>query len=377
MVSVLENLNKEEKLVFKLRNLFESFGYEKLSVNLLEDYESYYLHGELIKTESLLKVIDPQGKLYVLRPDLTMPIAKKIGSESKTEALPYKVYYADDIFRIDNKNFGNINQQKQMGIELLGDKSSYSDYEVIKLAVEALKAISPKFHIDISHSEFLKLIFEKTKLNFEEREYIVASLQNRALSDLEKFLEKFEMDSNIKELILNIPKLYGDFDKVVAMIEEFDAKLNIFGQILNELKELKEILPMDKIELDFSLVNNLNYYTGIIFKGYLEGISKGILQGGRYDNLTEKFGKKMDAVGFAINLQEVFDKILTEEFRQINELLLYKDIKNLPQTAEKLRSEGHRLRVEKYSDTLMNDIDKLRKKYKKIYVFEDEKAGEI
>jgi ATP phosphoribosyltransferase regulatory subunit len=125
------------------------------------------------------------------------------------------------------------------------------------------------------------------------------------------------------------------------------------------------------------LVNNLNYYTGIIFKGYLEGISKGILQGGRYDNLAEKFGKNMDAVVFAINLQEVFDKILTEEFRQINELLLYKDIKNLPQTAEKLRSEGHRLRVEKYSDTLMNDIDKLRKKYKKIYVFEDEKAGEI
>lgn len=377
MVSVLENLNKEEKLVFKLRNLFENYGYEKLSVNLLEDYETYYLHGEMIKTESLLKVIDPQGKLYVLRPDMTMPIAKKIAGETRNDYISNKIYYVDDIFRIDKKNFASISQKKQIGIELLGEKSIYGDYEIINLAIEALEEISPKYHIDIGHAEFLKIIFEEAEFNYEEKEHLISLFENRASSDLEKYLEKFQLDKRVENLIKSIPNLYGDFDKVIGIIEELDLDFNRLSHIILELKILKEILPKAKIELDFSMINNLNYYTGIIFKGYLEGISQVVLQGGRYDNLSQNFGKKIDAIGFAINLQDVFERLLADENKKMTELLIYKNMAGLLPKLEEMRKEIKALRVEAYSDKLMENIESLKKKYKKIYLFEDGKAGEI
>lgn len=377
MVSVLENLNKEEKLVFKLRNLFENYGYEKLSVNLLEDYETYYLHGEMIKTESLLKVIDPQGKLYVLRPDMTMPIAKKIAGETRNDYISNKIYYVDDIFRIDKKNFASISQKKQIGIELLGEKSIYGDYEIINLAIEALEEISPKYHIDIGHAEFLKIIFEEAEFNHEEKEHLISLFENRASSDLEKYLEKFQLDKRVENLIKSIPNLYGDFDKVIGIIEELDLDFNRLSHIILELKILKETLPKAKIELDFSMINNLNYYTGIIFKGYLEGISQVVLQGGRYDNLSQNFGKKIDAIGFAINLQDVFERLLADENKKMTELLIYKNMAGLLPKLEEMRKEIKALRVEAYSDKLMENIESLKKKYKKIYLFEDGKAGEI
>lgn len=375
MVGVLESLNKEEKLVFKLRNLFESYGYEKLGVNLLEEYESYYLHGELLKVESLLKVIDPNGKLYVLRPDMTMPIAKKFARENTEGVMTNKVYYSDDVFRVEGGSIAGIIKQKQMGVEFLGEKSVYADYEVINLAIETLKEISPKYHLDISHSDFLKVVFDKTTLNYEEKEKIIEYLKNRAQTELKSILNKVDVDEKVKNLILDIPNLYGEAEEVLKKIEAYD--MPELDTIVEELRELKAILPAANIELDFSMVNNLNYYTGVIFKGYLQGLSQVALQGGRYDNLTEKFGKKMEAIGFAINLEEVFGKLVLEETKTLGDLFIYKEMEGMVEEINKLRKESKRLRIEKYTDRLMEESDKLREKYEKIYLYEDGRAGEM
>ena len=79
MVELFQNLNKKEKFIYRLRKLMEDYGYTNTSVNLLEDYESY-AGGHMIKDENILKLIHPNGKLYALRPDMTIPIAKKICS---------------------------------------------------------------------------------------------------------------------------------------------------------------------------------------------------------------------------------------------------------------------------------------------------------
>ena len=92
MVELFKNLNKKEKFIYELRNLFENYGYKNLSVNLLEDYESYS-SGDLIKDENILKLIHPNGKLYALRPDMTTPIAKRFAREGqKTDKMLILVF---------------------------------------------------------------------------------------------------------------------------------------------------------------------------------------------------------------------------------------------------------------------------------------------
>ena len=61
----------------------------------------------------------------------------------------------------------------------------------------------------------------------------------------------------------------------------------------------------DRLYVDFSIVNDMNYYDGIIFKGFINRIPDSILSGGRYDRLMERFGKKMGAVGFAVYLDKL------------------------------------------------------------------------
>ncbi len=375
MVEVLENLNKEEKLVFRLRKLFESYGYEKVAVNLLEEYESYYLHGELFKVDSLLKVIDPSGKLFVLRPDMTMPIAKKFAREKKEYPFNNKVYYSDDVFRIKEGSIGSILKEKQVGIELLGEKNLYSDYEVIKLAVEALKIISPKYHIDFSHVKFLEIIFEKSGFNYDEKEEIFEHIQNRAQSELKKILRNKKIEKKIKDILIDIPNLYGTFEDVIKKVKSYG--IGEFKEIIEELEELRRVLPKVNIELDISMVNNINYYTGIIFKGYLEGLSQVALQGGRYDTLAKNFGRDFDAVGFGINLDEIFSKLVKDEMSTKGYLVLIKDYEGIDEILSKLRVDGKRIKVEKYTEEIRVKMKELKSYFDKVYVIEGRRVGEL
>ncbi len=375
MVEVLENLNKEEKLVFRLRKLFESYGYEKVAVNLLEEYESYYLHGELFKVDSLLKVIDPSGKLFVLRPDMTMPIAKKFAREKKEYPFNNKVYYSDDVFRIKEGSIGSILKEKQVGIELLGEKNLYSDYEAIKLAVEALKIISPKYHIDFSHVKFLEIIFEKSGFNYDEKEEIFEHIQNRAQSELKKILRNKKIEKKIKDILIDIPNLYGTFEDVIKKVKSYG--IGEFKEIIEELEELRRVLPKVNIELDISMVNNINYYTGIIFKGYLEGLSQVALQGGRYDTLAKNFGRDFDAVGFGINLDEIFSKLVKDEMSTKGYLVLIKDYEGIDEILSKLRVDGKRIKVEKYTEEIRVKMKELKSYFDKVYVIEGRRVGEL
>ncbi len=375
MVEVLENLNKEEKLVFRLRKLFESYGYEKVAVNLLEEYESYYLHGELFKVDSLLKVIDPSGKLFVLRPDMTMPIAKKFAREKKEYPFNNKVYYSDDVFRIKEGSIGSILKEKQVGIELLGEKNLYSDYEAIKLAVEALKIISPKYHIDFSHVKFLEIIFEKSGFNYDEKEEIFEHIQNRAQSELKKILRNKKIEKKIKDILIDIPNLYGTFEDVIKKVKSYG--IGEFKEIIEELEELRRVLPKVNIELDISMVNNINYYTGIIFKGYLEGLSQVALQGGRYDTLAKNFGRDFDAVGFGINLDEIFSKLVKDEMSTKGYLVLIKDYEGIDEILSKLRVDGKRIKVEKYTEEIRMKMKELKSYFDKVYVIEGRRVGEL
>jgi len=191
MVELFKNLNKKEKFIYKLRNLFEDYGYKNLSVNLLEDYESYS-NDLTIKDENILKLIHPNGKLYALRPDMTIPIAKRFAREVKKEELSHKVYYSDSIYRIEQKAFDSLTEIKQMGVEELGVKDRVMDLEILTLVKEVLCNINETNHIDLSHSEVIENLFKKTQFNKENREVILDLIGKRAKSDLQSYLGKLD-----------------------------------------------------------------------------------------------------------------------------------------------------------------------------------------
>lgn len=369
------NLNKKEKFIYELRSLFESYGYTKITVNFLENYESYSI-GDFIEDKSILKLIHPNGKLYALRPDMTTPIAKRFAND-KISSLTHKVYYSDTVFRIKNDISDNLLEINQMGVEVLGIKDSLTDIEILNLAKETLSKVDRKYHIDISHAGILEKLFDVVKLTKVNKEYIINSIENRAKSDLEQFLKKLEIGNNYIYSFIKLIELNGNFDKVLKDIKN-DEILGTFVEIIEELEELNKYLNMYNIkaDLDLSLVSNLKYYSGIIFKGYVPQISKAILSGGRYDKLSKNFGKNLPAIGFAVNLTDILVE-LNENEKPQGAIIFYEEIsKNLIKISEELREKIGIVKLEKNTELNEEDYLKLKKEYKDLYIFEDEQLEE-
>lgn len=376
MVEMFQNLNKKEKFIYKLRNLLEDYGYKNISVNLLEDYESYK-GSHLIKDENILKLIHPNGKLYALRPDMTIPIAKRFALEGKKEELSHKVYYNDSVFRIEQKSFNSLSEMQQIGVEALGIKDKIIDFEILTLAKEILSEINDTYHIDLSHSGILDKLFNLGTFTKEEKEIILAHISKREKSDLEKFLGKNDSKVEVKESLVKLLSLNGSYEKVM---EEFkkDKFLNTFEDIIEDLSEFKDYLDVYgiKVDLDFSLSSNLKYYTGIIFKGYVPNIAEAVLTGGRYDKLSKTFGKDMGAIGFGVNLTEILQGF-EEGNRPRGAIVFYEDQdKALIEVIKNLRESKGLVRLEKNIDLSENLFKKLKFEYDQVLEYKNGRLEE-
>ena len=376
MVEMFQNLNKKEKFIYKLRNLLEDYGYKNISVNLLEDYESYK-GSHLIKDENILKLIHPNGKLYALRPDMTIPIAKRFALEGKKEELSHKVYYNDSVFRIEQKSFNSLSEMQQIGVEALGVKDKIIDFEILTLAKEILSEINDTYHIDLSHSGILDKLFNLGTFTKEEKEIILAHISKREKSDLEKFLGKNDSKVEVKESLIKLLSLNGSYEKVM---EEFktDKFLNTFEDIIEDLSEFKDYLDVYgiKVDLDFSLSSNLKYYTGIIFKGYVPNIAEAVLTGGRYDKLSKTFGKDMGAIGFGVNLTEILQGF-EEGNRPRGAIVFYEDQdKALIEVIKNLRESKGLVRLEKNIDLSETLYKKLKFEYDQVLEYKNGRLEE-
>lgn len=225
----MKNYRKEEEFVLDFEKIFESYGYEKIKLNTFEKYDIYFANKDIINEENLLKIINPKGDLYVLRPDMTLPVVKYFSEEQMQSG---KFYYNDSVFSVD-KNGLEFNERKQVGIEYLGGENLLSDVEVLDLAIQALEKLDQNSILCISNTEDGKVVkgikFEGVKE--VETPVKLAKIYNEMGADELVFYditatnEGRELFSDIVEQVANevfIPLTVGggintlsDFDRVL------------------------------------------------------------------------------------------------------------------------------------------------------------------
>lgn len=363
----MKNYRKEEEFVMDFEKIFESYGYEKIRLNTFEKYDTYFSNKDMINEGNLLKIMNPKGDLYVLRPDMTLPVVKYFSEQQVTRG---KFYYSDSVFSGD-KNGLEFNERKQVGIEYLGGENILSDVEVLDLAVQTLEKLDPNYILCISNTEFIKEMVNSITEEKKKKECILEYLYRRS-SDLENYLKNIgvEEDKIIKLLKLN--RLFGNFEMVKETLYEVavtDKQRKILKELETILKALGKKYPQEKIEVDFSISVALQYYNGLIFKGYISDIRKPILSGGRYDKLVTRFGKNASALGFCLEIDNYFESIKKERTK-IDYLLLYSDLENGFEAMEKAREYrkgGKTVRV--LSKDKDESNDELNKKYSIIEYF--------
>ena len=286
----------------RLSSVFKSKGYEKVMTPTIEFFDVFNRESSGYNPEDLYSLTDSYGRLLVLRPDSTLPIARLVSTRFQNARLPLRLYYNQNVFVRQKNLTGRSDEATQSGIELMGASGIRADLEVITTAVEAIEnCTSADFKLEIGHAGFFKELCKKLNVSDEVVSEIYDCVESRNFVSLNNILDKIG-NNNVTECLRNIPRYFGGVE-IIEKAKEID--LGAEGQkSLDYLKELYILLCdaglSDKVVIDLSLVNRTNYYTGIIFKGYLQGSGISVVSGGRYDCLGAEFGRDMPSTGFGI-----------------------------------------------------------------------------
>lgn len=314
-------LKKEEQVIFRLRALFEQFGYHKFKMSKFESYDFYAENRNFLNCESILTFSGLDGKLMALKPDVTLSIVKNTKGSYES---PARVYYNENVYRA-RKGAGEYKEIMQVGLEYIGEVDRYATIEVIRLAIKSLRLISENYIMDLSHMGFLSGLMESCALPLRVQEKMLEHMSEKNLHGIVGLAEENQVAPEDLARLLGVTSLYGKMSETLPKARAFCANEKM-TQALDELVGISATLidlGEDEINLDFSIVNGMDYYNGIIFQGFIDGVPTGILSGGRYDHLVHKLGKQGDAIGFAVylDLLERFEQV--EKPYDVDILLLY------------------------------------------------------
>lgn len=350
---------QKENVINMLNKLFKSWGYKEVSTSSLEFYDTFNIGEQRFKAEEMYKFFDSKGRILVLTPDMTIPIARVVATKLKEAKGPLRIRYNSDIFRVHESLGGKRNEYTTTGIELFGLEEERADIEAIVLAVNSFKKNNfSDFKIEIGHIGLFNSIFDRTNISEEHKEKIASLIERKRLSELEEELNKLSLQEDERELIKKLPWLFGDSKvleqgKKLALKESTIKHINYLESLYNSLCSLG---IGEYISFDLSMVPKLNYYTGIIFKGYVEGAGNIVLYGGRYNNLVKAFGRDISAVGFSINVDTLAELTKVEDTDKKCILYYSKDNFLLAiRKSEDLRHEGWCVKLTPVEDKKKSD----------------------
>ncbi len=343
---------KKELIQSKVKEVFKRFGYRQIQTPTFEYYDLFSEIESAIDTEDMYKLIDASGKILVLRPDVTIPIARMVATKYDTIEEYLKFMYFTPVFRSSDFRAGGKREFLQAGIEYLGNPDPEADAEVIVTAISSLKDMGfNRIHIDMGQTDYFKGIMKEIDIEPDIKNSIRKLIENKNFADLSIFLDSQKIEPIHKELLSEVPYLYGDFEEIVLKVKDRainETMKNSADNLLKIYKIIGEYGYSKYVFADLGLINHLDYYSGMIFKGYIENFGTPVISGGRYDDLFKKFGKEVPATGFGINTDEVFEAAgqyrLLNDFNNTKDYLLLFDALHRQWAFKKsmeLRTSGH------------------------------------
>lgn len=304
-VETMLSLSAQERKEIELISLFRRAGYKRCRLGQFDEYELFDQNRAFLEGDKMLTFTDPYGKLYALRPDVTLSVMKQAAYQPDPV---YKVYYKENVFRLSSDTH-QYEAHAQFGAEAIEKEAASDGSEVLALAQQALACLGDRTVLVLSHMGFLLNNEWYIKQSSEIRDQILLYIAQKNRHDLKTFLEGAGCPLQEQKKLTAAPVLTGRPEKVLEIIkkEQLGQELQSAAEeVCAQVSQLSE-LPGQKVILDFSLVNPLSYYNGLVFQGFLQGCSSYVLSGGRYDHLAKRFfpsaQKSCGAIGFAIDLE--------------------------------------------------------------------------
>jgi ATP phosphoribosyltransferase regulatory subunit len=364
-----EVLEKKIDILERIHHVLKKWGYQQIETPTLEFYDTVGDVGSTMD-QRLFKLLDRSGRSLVMRPDMTAPIARVVGSLLKEQPFPLRLSYQGNVFRAQENEAGRNAEFPEVGIELVGEEAPDADAEVIALAIASLQAAKVKhFKLAIGHIGFMNALFNESLDNEEQERKLRQFLYLKDYVGYRYFIENTDLKEEAKRRLLSILELCGGQEQIEK------AKQWVVGeksaQAVKDLEKLWAVLEIhgvtQYVSVDLSLIReDRDYYTGILFEGYADQLGFPIFNGGRYDHLLGQFGRPAPAIGFAIKVDRILEASQLEIKKSGRKILITyteKEREKAFALAKSLREEEclvtlHRLKHEQERAPIVgNDFD--------------------
>ena len=343
-----EILRSDEEAVYRLRALYSKYGYTRYKVSKFEKYDLYAHNKSFLVCENILTFTDTNGQLMALKPDVTLSIVKNFGM-GKTETS--KLYYSETVYRTSARSEG-FREIRQTGLECIGRVDPYLTSEVVMLASQSLAVMSDRYILDVSHMGYLLGLLSEYGVSERDTDEVLHLIANKNLPGLQSFSLEHELAGEALEALTGITTLYEPLETALPRLSSY-VRGKEMRAAYEELRALSSVLSVWEVDspvyADFSIAADRNYYNGIVFRGYVDGIPEAILSGGRYDCLLARMGHPSEAIGFAVYPELIGSLKKDAASYDVDAVLLYSEdtdsadlirgVKALEKTGKTVRAE--------------------------------------
>ncbi len=343
-------LKYEEKAVFGLRALYRKFGYTQYKMSKFEEYELYVRNKDFLVSDNVITFTDTNGRLMALKPDVTLSIIK---NGSDVEGVVQKVYYNENVYRV-SKGSHQFKEIMQVGLECVGAIDGYCISEVLGLAAESLLSITADCVLDVSHLGIISACIDRLQPDEETRAAILKCVGEKNTHEITAICRNAGLDDGLTATLVKLVSTHGSADTVLPILRDLcsddAAALACVEELASVVGALGNTRAASVIHIDFSVTSDINYYNGIVFRGFVMGIPTGILSGGQYDKLMAKMGRKSGAIGFAVYL-DLLERLEDDEQNyDVDTVILYTendDMDALRGTVRMLTDAGQTVMAQK------------------------------
>ena len=307
-------LTRTEKRIFALRTLYSRAGYRSYHMRKFEDYDLYSRNKDFLLSDRVITFTDTNGRLKALKPDVTLSLVRNL--KDRPDELQ-RLYYDENVYRVSDRT-NSFKEIMQMGLECIGAAGNKEAAEVLRLAEQSLALMAEDcgYVLRISDIDLLIYLIEDMTDNRSVRREILTLAGGKNLHELGQLCEAEGISADQSGILTSLLGLYGDPADVMpevrricrgtvaeAEVEELQDVLNYMygGRFGDASAEGSAEDPSRRhVVLDFSIIGDTNYYNGMAFEGYIDGLPECVLVGGRYDRLMKRMKKRSRAIGFAV-----------------------------------------------------------------------------
>lgn len=301
----LKYSKKRYEFTKEIESIFVKNNYIQIKPSIFEDYDNFIAINKRIPTKSMVKIVS--DKILVLRPDITTSIIKGLIPRWE-DNLVLKLFYHSTVYKDEGKE--GIKEIRQFGCEYLGEKSIEADREIVNMSLDILKRFGEKFILEIGNSNYINGLLNELNLKEHQENKLKSLILRKNKIEIKSYIEKLNINKELEETVLSLFDLNGDIDEVLYKAKKLYIN-NMMEKGLNEIEEISHLIKncndSKYTNFDLSMVGKFDYYEGIMIKGYYANVYKEILSGGRYDSLTEEFGRRVPAIGFCIDVDGLME----------------------------------------------------------------------